>query len=104
MTPSLDPEGRRALFEAPVAADRQQMLAPGSTPEGRAALFSVGPARPGTVLVDCGSCGERRRVTLAEAGLRLLQGSLWWPGRTRSHWLRCPACGRRTWCRIGWNE
>jgi len=100
----LDPEGKRALFEAPVATDRSQMLTPGATPEGRAALFSAGPARTGTAVVDCGDCGVRSRVSLLDLGVRLASMSVWLPARRRGHWMRCPACGHRTWCRIGWSE
>jgi hypothetical protein len=100
----LDPQGKRALFEAPVAADRRQVLAPGRAPEGKAALFSAGPARPGTVIVDCGTCGARSRLGLLDVGVRLASLSVWLPGRKRAHWISCPACGHRAWCRIGWTE
>lgn len=100
----LDPQGKRALFEAPVDADRRQVLTPGATPEGRAALFSSGPRRPGTVLVDCGSCRTRSRVSLLDVGVRLASLSVWNPLSRRPHWLQCPACGERAWCRIGWTE
>jgi hypothetical protein len=101
---SLDPQGKRALFEAPVAADRRQVLAPGAAPEGRTALFSTGPARPGTALVECEGCGARSRVSLVDLGVRLASLSVWWPVRRHGHWMRCPACGQRTWCRVGWTE
>lgn len=99
----VDPTGKEALFTAPVAAAADQ-LAPGRPAVGRDALFSVGPRRPGTVLVDCESCCERSRVGLLDVGVRLLTVSAWLPARPFGHWMRCPACGRRTWCRIGWNE
>lgn len=104
MSPGLDPKGKRALFESPVDVDRHQLLAPGRSPEGKAALFSAGPPRPGTVLVDCGACKARTRVGLLEVGIRLASLSVWLPARRRSHWMQCPACGRRAWCRIGWTE
>jgi hypothetical protein len=99
-----DPKGKRALFEAPVDVDRRQVLNPGRSPEGRAALFSAGPPRAGTVLVDCGSCRARTRVSLVDVGVRLVSLSVWLPARKRGHWINCPACGHRTWCRIGWTE
>jgi hypothetical protein len=100
----LDPTGKRALFETPVSAAPDQ-LAPGATADGRGALFSAGPARTGTVVIDCSSCRSRARITLAELGVRALSLSAFVPTR-RSHpyWLRCPTCGHRTWCRIGWSE
>lgn len=104
MTPGLDPQGKRALFEAPLTVDRQALLTPGATPEGKDALYSTGPSRPGTVVVECGGCSARSRVSLPDLGLRLLTGSLFLPGRAKPHWLRCPACGHRTWCRVGWSE
>lgn len=100
----LDPEGKRALFEAPIAVDRRQVLAPGATPDGKAALFSSGPPRPGTVLVTCSGCAARTRVSLVDVGVRLASLSVWLPARRHAHWMRCPACDRRTWCRIGWGD
>ena len=99
-----DPQGKRALFEAPVAADRRQVLAPGAAPEGRHALFSSGPPRPGTVLIECSGCHARSRVGLVDVGVRLAALSLWLPARRHAHRMRCPACGRRTWCHVGWTE
>ena len=101
---ALDPSGKRALFEAPVSADRRALLAPGRGPEGKAALFSAGPARPGTALVECGACGERTRGSLLDLAGRLARISAWLPARRHPHWMACPACQRRAWCRIGWNE
>jgi hypothetical protein len=99
-----DPLGKAALFSsaatgvAPTRADGE--------PEGRGAtqLFSRAAARPGTLLVDCSSCGRRTRVTYAE--FAALHFPLWmWipaPSRTHRHWLRCPACRRFAWLRAGW--
>ena len=104
MTPrSVDPTGKQALFAQQPAAARDR-LAPGPRPEGRAALFSTGPRQAGTVIVECSDCRVRSRVSLLDLGLRLLSGSLWWPLARHQHWLRCPGCGQRRWCRIGWNE
>lgn len=100
---SLDPNGKRALFEAPVQAAEDHLRA-GPQREGRDALFSAGPARPGTALVECSACKVRTRVGLADLGVRLMTISAWLPGRRHNHWMRCPSCGRRTWCRIGWND
>ncbi len=104
MTSGLDPTGKRALFEAPVAA-APDALVPGRTRDGKSALFSTGPPRTGTVLIDCSSCRARSRISLGDLGVRMLKLSAFVPTRrTHPHWLMCPTCGRRTWCRIGWNE
>ncbi len=99
----LDPKGKRALFEAPVEAPADH-LRPGPARSGRDALFSTGPRQRGTAVVECDGCGARSRVSLADLGLRLVSFSVWIPGRRHAHWLSCPACGHRTWCRIGWDE
>ena len=55
-------------------------------------------------MVACSSCHARSRINLTDLGLRMLTVSVWLPGRRHSHWLRCPACEHRTWCRIGWQD
>jgi hypothetical protein len=100
---SLDPQGKRALFEAPVAA-APDTLTPGNQKEGKDALYSSGPRQVGTVLLDCASCQARSRTSLVDLGLRFLSISVWLPGRRHSHWMRCPACHQHTWCRVGWTE
>lgn len=96
-----DPEGKRALFEAPVALPPEQ-LKPGRTRDGRDAMFSVGPPERGTVLVHCSSCQSKSRVPLAEIGVRLLTGSVFFPLRKHDYWVRCPVCEHRSWCNISW--
>jgi hypothetical protein len=98
---SIDPEGKHALFTAPVTAARDQ-LGPGNQKEGRAALFSTGPRQKGTVVVICKECHARSRVTLVDLGVRLASISFWLPGRRHPHWMRCPACHRHGWCSISW--
>ncbi len=100
---SHDPQGRRALFEAPVSAARDTIRS-GRTAEGKEALYSTGPRQTGTVVVGCSSCHARTRVNLTDLGLRWLTGTVWVPGRRNGHWMKCPSCHRRTWCSIGWNE
>jgi hypothetical protein len=101
---SSDPTGKRALFEAPVQAPPETRLG-GPAREGRDALFSSDRRTPATVVVECEHCAARTRVGLADLGVRLLTGSAWLPFRgERPHWMRCPSCRRRAWCRIGWNE
>jgi hypothetical protein len=100
---SFDPQGKRALFEAPVSAARDTIRS-GSPKEGREALFSSGPRETGSVVVECSSCHGRTRISLTDVALRFATVSAWFPGRKHSHWMRCPACDHRTWCRIGWRE
>lgn len=100
---SLDPQGKRALFEQPVAAARDSIRS-GPAKEGREALFSSGPRRPGTVVVDCAGCEARSRISLADIGIRLAMASVWLPIRRHPHWMTCPACARRTWCRVAWTS
>lgn len=100
---SLDPQGRRALFETPVDAARD-IIRSGGRSDGKDSLYSTGPRRPGTVVVTCSSCSARSRINLTDLGLRWLTGTVWIPGRRDGHWMRCPACDRRTWCSIGWQD
>lgn len=99
----LDPTGKRALFEAPVAASPERIRA-GRAREGRAALFSVGPREPGTVVLSCSACRACSRVHLVDLGARLATGSLLWPGRKDGWFLRCPACGSRAWCNVSFRR
>lgn len=80
-------------------------------PQGRQALFSAtdpSPGRPGSaaapggVTVTCSSCGATSVVTPRSA-LPLVLPSLHLPLVKRGHpsWMRCPACRRRTWVRLG---
>ncbi|MCU1350932.1 MAG: hypothetical protein JWM05_141, partial [Acidimicrobiales bacterium] len=64
---SLDPQGKRALFESPVGAARD-ILRSGSPSEGKEALYSTGPRRNGTVIVDCAGCDARTRINLTDLG------------------------------------
>ncbi len=106
-----DPTGKRALFEAaggngrPAPSETARGPASG-TASGKAALFSTPARQPGTVIVECSSCRTRSRVSLTDVARRMLTGSAWLPllRPAYPHWLRCPACGKRQWCRIGWSE
>lgn len=73
-------------------------------PHGRQSLYSVAEQPPalGAVTVECSACGQTSVVT-PRALLRLAVPSVHLPllrGR-HSSWLRCPACDRRTWVRLG---
>ena len=120
MTRQKDPFGKRALFgdaggaapgdtsgSAPRALRRDQTDA-----AGRRAFFSAhastapsqptadaSPCRP--VVVDCGTCGVRRPVSLPGLTMHLTP-SVWLPTRPFSLWMRCPSCRRMTWCRVDW--
>lgn len=98
-----DPSGKQALFSHQLAAAPDR-LAPGQRNEGRAALFSTPTRRPGTVIVECSGCLVRSRVSVLDLGVRFLSGSAWLPLRRHQNWIRCPACGQRRWCRIGWTD
>ena len=100
---SLDPQGKRALLETPPSA-APDVLRPGPQRTGRAALFSTGERTTGTAIVECSGCHGRTRTSLPDIGVRMLTISAFVPGRKYPHWMRCPACGQRRWCRIGWNE
>jgi hypothetical protein len=73
---------------------------------GRRALFSAADAdatpAAGSILVDCSGCASRTVLSPLQA-VRLLLPSLHLPLLRRGHpsWLRCPACHRRTWTRLG---
>lgn len=99
----LDPQGRRALFEMPVDAARDSIRS-GEPKEGKESLYSTGPRQAGSVVVECSGCSVRTRISLTEVAMRLASLSVWIPGRSKGHWMRCPACGRRTWCAIAWND
>lgn len=99
----VDPTGKHALFTTPVRAAPDQ-LGPGNRSDGRGALYSTGPRQPGTVVVECATCRSRSRVSLVDLGVRFLSVSAWVPLRRHPHWLRCPACGQHTWCRISWSS
>jgi hypothetical protein len=73
-------------------------------PQGRRSLFSVAEQPPsvGAVTVSCSSCGLTSVATPRQL-LGLAVPSVHLPLVKRSHpsWMRCPACGTRTWVRLG---
>jgi hypothetical protein len=77
---------------------------PGQTDnEGKRALFSTSAPRPafGSVTVECTSCQATSVLSPTQAG-RLLLTTVHVPGLRRHHvsWVRCPACGKRSWSRL----
>jgi hypothetical protein len=95
---SLDPQGKRALFEAPVSA-APDAIRPRAAAKGRTALYSSQPRQAGAALIECASCATRTRVspTALVAGVALSLPT-WRSLSTRL--MRCPACHRWTRCRI----
>ncbi|HEX6920109.1 MAG TPA: hypothetical protein VF314_07760 [Actinomycetes bacterium] len=73
-------------------------------PQGRRSLYSVAEQAPalGAVAVHCSHC-NRRSVVTPRRLLTLALPSVHLPVVKRDHpsWMRCPACGRRTWVRLG---
>jgi len=90
------------------AADRsdEPLELPDTVPdqEGKRLLFSAAdqPAAYGSFTIDCSDCSVRSVVSAAQV-LRLALPSLHLPGLRRDHWsyMRCPACRRRAWVRVG---
>ncbi len=77
---------------------------PERDPMGKAALFSD-TRRPGTVLVECNSCGASTRLTYVDFALSTLPFSLWLPPIPSIRYNRrmtCPSCSEWTWVRAHW--
>ena len=75
-------------------------------PEGKAALFSAAATRPhpGTVIVQCGDCGDSTALSYVDFALANLPVGIWLP-RIGVHFNRkmtCPSCRRWTWVRAQW--
>jgi hypothetical protein len=105
---SRDPLGKAALFSVEDDTTTVATVTPITAPEGRGAshLFSRPETRPGTLVLDCSHCAQQTRVSYVE--FAALHFPVWaWlpaPDRTHRHFLRCPACHRFTWLRVGWLE
>lgn len=86
----------RTLDEEPDTANRPDV-------HGKRALFSGTSAAPsfGAVTVECSRCGQESVLTPAR-WLRAALPSLHLPLVKRHHssWMRCPACGTRTWVSV----
>lgn len=74
----------------------------GGAPDGKRALFSVAARRPGTLVVVCGDCRARARVSYLDLARRSLPIGVWLPWREHSRLARCPVCERRTWLAARW--
>jgi hypothetical protein len=92
--PARDPLGKAALFsEAPLEA---------SEPDARR---SDDRRRPGTVVIECGSCGASTRVSYVDFAIDSLPFTIWLPPLRALHFNRrmtCPACAEWTWVRAHW--
>ena len=78
---------------------------PARDPLGKAALFSD-VRRPGTLIVECGTCGESTRVSYVDFALANLPFSVWLPlpGLQFNRRMTCPACEEWTWVRAHWTQ
>lgn len=102
--PVRDPQGKRALFDPAPGDASERLVRPTAQvgARGRGSLFSAGERRPGTLVLECRSCGARSRVGYVDF-LRLhLPFWLWVPGAPFSRLMRCPACDEITWLRARW--
>jgi uncharacterized protein with PIN domain len=79
-------------------------LVKGRDPLGKMALFSSErPGRAfGALSVECSSCARETPVSPVEAARAAFPLSLHVPFRRYHSFMRCPACGRRTWVRLRW--
>lgn len=107
--PRADPLGKRALFGSDATPTEPDVVEDPFAPaaaRGRRALFSEeavdrgdAPSARGVAVLVCRRCGTS--TSLGVIGLVTgLVPSLWIPGRRWSHWVRCPACDRLSWCRL----
>ena len=72
-----------------------------SEPAGKHALYSVTEKRPLTCTIECSSCREETRVSYLELAALLFPINVHVPFLRYHHsWMKCPACGRRTWVRV----
>ena len=82
----------------------QRPARPARDPLGKAALFSD-VRRPGTLLVECGTCGESTRMSYLDFAIANLPFSVWLPPLpqlTFNRRMTCPSCGEWTWVRAHW--
>lgn len=65
------------------------------------ALYTKSEKRPRTCTIECSSCREETRVNYIELAALLFPVHFHLPFvRYHQSWLRCPACGKRTWVRL----
>lgn len=92
----------RQLIEEQLALYSRSAREP--DPLGKLALFSAGArtqGKLGTLTVECSSCKRESPVRLRE--LPRLAFPFWMAAPRRyPAYIKCPACGRRTWLRPAW--
>lgn len=65
------------------------------------ALYSKTERKARTCTVECSACREETRVNLIELAALLFPVHFHVPLLRYHHsWMRCPACGERTWVRV----
>ena len=100
---ALRAEGDDPRTRHPSAA--RAAIPPARDPLGKMALFSAQGGRPslGTFLVDCSSCRRETPVSPSQLVRSAFPLSVHLPLLRRYHsFMKCPACGRRTWIRVTW--
>jgi hypothetical protein len=93
--PERDPLGKAALFSDPQGA---------ASVERRTARSSDA-RRPGTVVIECGTCDASTRVSYIDFVIDSLPFSIWLPplpSLPHNRRMTCPACGEWTWVRAHW--
>jgi hypothetical protein len=74
---------------------------PGASTPGKYALYTRTERKPRTVTIECSGCREETRVSLVELAALMFPVHLHLPVlKYHSSWMKCPACGRRTWVRM----
>jgi hypothetical protein len=65
------------------------------------ALYTQSERKPRTLTIECSSCREETRVSYLELAALMFPVHFHVPLVKYHHsWMRCPACGRRTWVRL----
>lgn len=70
-------------------------------PVGKHSLYTKPERKPMTCTIECSGCREETRVSYVELAALLFPLHFHVPLLRYHHsWMRCPACGRRTWVRV----
>ncbi len=101
-TPAKPPKPKPGSFDR-IRRDGVPDAASGRDPQGKQALFSGAEQPPslGSVALDCPLCHRRTVVSMVRLAQMSLPGvHVPVPKRGYRAWVKCPACGRRTWMRV----